>query len=93
MDFPARQFFEDTGVECEVVFRSKGEGFLANEFVGSCYTHHQKTVICDAAMEDDTGLRRVVAFIGGLDITDGRYDNPTFPLWFTIPTLHSDDFW
>ena len=28
------------------------------------YTHHQKTVICDAPFEEDEGLRRIIAFIG-----------------------------
>lgn len=29
------------------------------------YTHHQKTVICDAPLEEDEGgLRRIIAFIG-----------------------------
>ena len=78
-------------MDCVLVPRGKGsEGVLANEFVSSCYTHHQKTVICDA--EDGDGSRRVVAFIGGLDITDGRYDSPEFPLFKTLQTLHANDF-
>ena len=85
------RYFEGTGVDCVLVPRGKGsEGVLANEFVSSCYTHHQKTVICDA--EDGDGSRRVVAFIGGLDITDGRYDSPDFPLFKTLQTLHANDF-
>ena len=40
----------------------------------------------------DSGKRRVVAFIGGLDITNGRYDDPTFPLWSTLQTTHYMDF-
>ena len=57
------------------------------------YSHHQKTVICDAAFEEDESMRRIVAFIGGLDITDGRYDSPEFPLFRTIKTLHLGDFY
>ena len=34
-----------------------------------------------------------MAFIGGLDITDGRYDNPEFPLWKTVNNLHVGDFY
>ena len=33
-------------------------------------------------------MRRVVAFIGGLDITNGRYDTPEFPLFKTCKTVH-----
>ena len=49
--------------------------------------------MCDAPLEDGSGRKRVVAFVGGLDITNGRYDDPTFPLWGTIPTVHSRDFY
>ena len=93
-DEETRKYFEDgTNVHCVAVGRVKREGVLASEFVGSCYTHHQKTVICDAPMEDDSGMKRLVAFVGGLDITNGRYDNPTFPLWSTIQNVHSTDFY
>ena len=83
-------FFQDTNVECVLVGRQKGAG-LADQFVNSCYTHHQKTVICDAE-DPETGLRRIIAFIGGLDITNGRYDTPEFPLYKTIKNLHVGDF-
>ena len=86
------QFFEGTGVECAVVPRSKTDGVLADNFVGTFYTHHQKTVICDAPYESDD-LFQVVAFIGGLDITDGRYDTPEFHLFKTLKTVHKGDFY
>ncbi len=90
-DEETRLFFEGTRVQCVLVSRVNRRGFLANEFVGTCYTHHQKTVILDA--EGSDGSREVVAFIGGLDITDGRFDNPSFPLWSTIHSLHKADFY
>ena len=64
---------------------------MTGEFVSSIYTHHQKTVICDAP-DEESGGRRVVAFVGGLDITNGRYDTPEFPLFSTLKTLHKGDF-
>ena len=91
-DEDTRRFFEGTDVECILVPRQKTDGILANSFVGTCYTHHQKTVICDAE-DPESGLRRVIAYIGGLDITNGRYDTPEFPLFATIKTLHSGDFY
>ena len=91
-DEETRAFFADTAVECVAVSRAKTDGVLADSFVGTFYTHHQKTVICDAASEQDD-LRRIVAFIGGLDITDGRYDTPEFHLFKTIRTLHRNDFY
>ncbi len=90
-DEETRLFFNGTGVKCVLVSRAKREGILASEFVGTCYTHHQKTVIVDE--DDGAGSRRVAAFIGGLDITDGRYDTPQFHLWSTINSLHTGDFY
>lgn len=92
-DEETRAFFEETAVQCVLVPRSKSDGVLADSFVGTCYTHHQKTVICDAPSGNDDDLRRVVAFIGGLDITDGRFDTPEFPLFRTLRTLHNGDFY
>lgn len=94
----ARRYFEGTGVECAVVPRTKGgQGVLAAQFVSTCYTHHQKAVVCDAdpgfgAEDDDDQPRGVVAFVGGLDITNGRYDNPEFHLFGTLNTFHKGDF-
>lgn len=91
-DEETRLYFDGTGVECATVSRMKREGMLASEFVGTCYTHHQKTVICDAPLEEGSDMKRVVAFIGGLDITDGRYDTPEFHLWSSVYTHHQGDF-
>lgn len=91
-DEETRTYFAGTGVEAVMVSRMKKEGVLASNFVGTCYTHHQKTVICDAEIEG-SDLRRIVAFIGGLDITDGRYDTPEFHLWSTVNSLHTGDFY
>jgi len=97
-DEDTRRYFEGTDVDCVLVPRQKSDQnssvlgrVMANEFVSGCYTHHQKTVICDAEDPAD-GSRRVVAFIGGLDITNGRYDTPEFPLFKTLSTLHATDF-
>ena len=93
-DNDTKQFFEGSKVQVHLVVRQKEGGLLEDQFVSFCYSHHQKTVICDAPLHDSGGDRkRVVAFVGGLDITMGRYDDPTFPLWRTIPTVHSRDFY
>ena len=92
-DEDTRRFFEGTAVDCKLVSRGRTDGVIADVFVGTVYTHHQKTVICDAEFEEDDSLRKIVAFIGGLDITDGRYDTPQFPLFQTIKTLHQGDFY
>ena len=57
---------------------------------GAIYTHHQKTVILDA----DAGQhkRKLIAFIGGLDLCKGRYDTPEHSLFRTLQTVHKDDY-
>lgn len=36
--------------------------------------------------------RKIIAFIGGLDLCMGRYDTPQHPLFKTLPTVHQDDY-
>lgn len=57
---------------------------------GAIYTHHQKTIIVDA----DAGQhkRKLIAFVGGLDLCKGRYDTPEHSLFRTLETAHEDDF-
>ena len=85
-------YFRGTDVICTNVPRAKKSwlGF-GGQFVGTLYTHHQKTVICDTDAGD--GMKRLVAFVGGIDLTDGRYDTPEFHLFSTLRTLHAGDFY
>ena len=38
------------------------------------------------------GRRKLVAYVGGLDLTGGRYDTPDHPLFETLKTDHNGDF-
>eukprot|EP01059_Diplonema_ambulator_P010418 TRINITY_DN20454_c1_g1_i2.p1 TRINITY_DN20454_c1_g1~~TRINITY_DN20454_c1_g1_i2.p1 ORF type:complete len:509 (+),score=130.33 TRINITY_DN20454_c1_g1_i2:160-1527(+) len=59
-----------------------------------CYTHHQKYVVLDApALAGSSRPRRVIGFIGGLDLTKGRFDTPKKHLWSTNRTWHAKDFY
>jgi hypothetical protein len=58
---------------------------------GTIFTHHQKTVIVDA--DAGHGKRKIVAFVGGLDLCGGRYDTPCHPLFRTLHTLHKEDYY
>lgn len=58
--------------------------------VGTIYTHHQKSVIVDADAGSDK--RKIIAFVGGLDLCTGRYDSPEHPIFSTLQTLHKDDY-
>lgn len=40
----------------------------------------------------NVGKRRVIAFVGGLDLTYGRWDTPKHPMWRTLGEEHKDDF-
>jgi len=64
---------------------------LQNQFASGAYTHHQKSVICDAPGEAEA-RPRLVAFVGGLDLTGGRYDTPNFELFKTLLNEHKGDF-
>ena len=46
-------------------------------FASSMYTHHQKSMVCDAPDPSaQDGRRKLIAYVGGLDLTGGRYDTP-----------------
>ena len=49
-------------------------------------SHHQKTVVCDVKGSSD-----IVAFVGGLDMTDGRWDTPSHALFSTLHTHHKKE--
>ena len=86
-------------MECCIVPRGVSIGELSDLFntsVAKTYTHHQKSVILDSQPPPDCredGRRTIVAYVGGLDLTDGRYDSPEHPLFRTLPGLHSEDFY
>ena len=88
--------FKDTAVHCALAPReiSKNEftDRLQNTFSSGAYTHHQKSIICDVDNPIGSGKRRLVAFVGGLDLTGGRWDTPSHPLFSTILNEHNGDF-
>ncbi|XP_050229628.1 phospholipase D beta 1-like [Mercurialis annua] len=91
-DEETRQFFKHSSVKVLLCPRSAGEGhnFMRKREVGTIYTHHQKTVTVDADAGDHK--RKIIAFVGGLDICKGRYDTPDHSLFRTLETVHRDDF-
>ena len=53
------------------------------------FTHHQKTIICDSpSITPTNNQERLIAFVGGLDLTKGRFDTPGHPLFATLKTWH-----
>ena len=59
----------------------------ANKFLCS---HHQKCVIVDTQASNDT--RKITAFIGGLDLRNGRYDTPEHRLFQDRYTVYQNDY-
>ena len=86
--------FKNTRVKCALAPReisvNELTDYTQNVFSSGAYTHHQKSIIADA--DNGGGARRLVAFVGGLDLTGGRWDTPEFPLFSTLLNEHSGDF-
>ncbi|TYG66108.1 hypothetical protein ES288_D06G241100v1 [Gossypium darwinii] len=94
-DEETEKFFEDSDVNCVLCPRDPDDGgTIVQELqISTMFTHHQKIVVVDAAMPNgDTDRKRIVSFIGGLDLCDGRYDTPFHSLFRTLDTAHADDF-
>ncbi|KAL2337392.1 hypothetical protein Fmac_011838 [Flemingia macrophylla] len=91
-DEETRRFFKHSSVQVLLCPRIAGKrhSWVKQKEVGTIYTHHQKTVIVDA--DAGNNKRKIVAFVGGLDLCDGRYDTPHHPLFRTLQTLHKDDY-
>ncbi|RZC05361.1 Phospholipase D delta isoform C [Glycine soja] len=64
--------------------------FGINTVVGTLFTHHQKCVIVDTQAHGNN--RKITAFIGGLDLCDGRYDTPEHRILRDIDTVYQDDY-
>lgn len=91
-DEETRRFFKHSSVQVLLCPREAGKrnSWMKQREVGTIYTHHQKTVIVDA--DAGNNRRRIIAFLGGLDLCDGRYDTPEHPLFKTLQTVHQDDY-
>ncbi|GAV76679.1 C2 domain-containing protein/PLDc domain-containing protein/PLD_C domain-containing protein [Cephalotus follicularis] len=91
-DEETRRFFKHSSVQVLLCPRIAGKrhSWIKQTEVGTIYTHHQKTVIVDA--DAGNNRRKIIAFVGGLDLCDGRYDTPQHPLFRTLQTVHKDDY-
>lgn len=91
-DEETRRYFKHSSVHVLLCPRSAGKrhSWVKQKEVGVIYTHHQKTVIVDA--DAGNGRRRIISFVGGLDLCDGRYDTPEHSIFRTLQTVHSDDY-
>ncbi|KAJ9539483.1 hypothetical protein OSB04_032216 [Centaurea solstitialis] len=91
-DEETRRFFKHSAVHVLLCPRMAGKkhSWVKKKEVGTIYTHHQKTVIVDVEAGDDK--RKIVSFVGGLDLCNGRYDTPEHPIFRSLNTVHAKDF-
>ncbi|GKB81275.1 phospholipase D alpha 1 [Tanacetum coccineum] len=80
--------FRGSDVHCILCPRNPND-----QKITTMFTHHQKIVVVDSEMPSrESQYRRVVSFVGGIDLCDGRYDSPFHSLFRTLDTAHHDDF-
>ncbi|RDX91849.1 Phospholipase D alpha 1, partial [Mucuna pruriens] len=94
-DEETAQFFNDTEVHCVLCPRNPDDGgsIVQDLQISTMFTHHQKIVVVDSALPGEgSEKRRVVSFVGGIDLCDGRYDTAFHSLFRTLDTAHHDDF-
>lgn len=96
-DEETENYFQGTEVNCILCPRNPDDGgsFVQDLQISTMFTHHQKIVVVDSAMPRGGGSsrqRRIVSFVGGIDLCDGRYDTPSHSLFRTLDSTHHDDF-
>ncbi|KAF7848678.1 hypothetical protein BT93_L1749 [Corymbia citriodora subsp. variegata] len=94
-DLETEHYFHDTEVHCVLCPRNPDDGgsFVQDLEISTMFTHHQKIVVVDSEMPGGwSQRRRIVSFVGGIDLCDGRYDTPFHSLFRTLDAAHHDDF-
>ncbi|KAL9254225.1 Phospholipase D alpha 1-like protein [Drosera capensis] len=94
-DEETENFFRETEVHCVLCPRNpdNGSSIVQDLQISTMFTHHQKIVVVDSAMPGGgSHNRRIVSFVGGIDLCDGRYDTQFHSLFRTLDTAHHDDF-
>ncbi|XP_073135995.1 phospholipase D alpha 1-like [Henckelia pumila] len=94
-DQETKDYFQNTNVRCVLCPRNPDDGNSSFQGfqVSTLFTHHQKTVVVDSeATGERSQKRRIVSFVGGIDLCDGRYDTRSHSLFRTLDSIHHDDF-
>lgn len=94
-DEETEHYFQNTDVHCVLCPRNPDDGgsIVQDLSISTMFTHHQKIVVVDSEMPSGgSQKRRIVSFVGGIDLCDGRYDTPFHSLFRTLDTAHHDDF-
>ncbi|PIA42455.1 hypothetical protein AQUCO_02000120v1 [Aquilegia coerulea] len=94
-DEETANYFQGTDVHCVLCPRNPDNGgsFIKNIQIATMFTHHQKIVVVDSEVPNGSSeQRRIVSYVGGIDLCDGRYDTQFHSLFRTLDTAHHDDF-
>ncbi|ONM61199.1 phospholipase D11 [Zea mays] len=91
-DEETRKFFKHSSVICVLSprYASNKLSIFKQQVVGTLFTHHQKCVLVDTQARGNK--RKITAFIGGLDLCDGRYDTPEHRLFKDLDTVFQNDY-
>ncbi|KAJ3692834.1 hypothetical protein LUZ60_011929 [Juncus effusus] len=90
-DEETKKFFKHSSVICQLSprYASNKLSIFKQQVVGTLFTHHQKCVLVDTHASRNN--RKITAFIGGLDLCDGRYDTPSHRLFQDLDTVFKED--
>ncbi|OIV98260.1 hypothetical protein TanjilG_14849 [Lupinus angustifolius] len=95
-DVDTESYFHGSQVHCLLCPRNPDneESIVEDLEVATMFTHHQKIVVVDGEMPsgNSESRRRILSFIGGIDLCDGRYDTPLHSIFRTLGTTHHNDF-
>ncbi|VAH74169.1 unnamed protein product [Triticum turgidum subsp. durum] len=94
-DEETANYFQGTDVHCVLCPRNPDDsGSIVQDLqISTMFTHHQKIVCVDDALPSQgSEQRRILSFVGGIDLCDGRYDTQYHSLFRTLDTVHHDDF-
>lgn len=91
-DEETKKFFRHSSVICVLSprYASSKLSYFKQQVVGTVFTHHQKCVLVDTQAPGNN--RKITAFLGGIDLCDGRYDTPEHRLFNGLETTFKDDF-
>ncbi|XVE98331.1 hypothetical protein REPUB_Repub03eG0097100 [Reevesia pubescens] len=86
-----RHYFHDTKVHCVLCPRDP-DNLHSIVQDSTMFIHHQKIEVVDSELLNVESNRRIVSFIGGINLTNRRYDTASHPIFRTLDTDHHADF-
>ncbi|KAL6011807.1 hypothetical protein ACLOJK_002273 [Asimina triloba] len=90
-DEETRKFFKHSSVICVLSPRyGSSKLSIVKQRARTLFTHHQKCVLVDTQAYGN--YRKITAFVGGLDLCDGRYDTPEHRLYRDLDTVFQYDY-